>query len=54
MGERYLIDSNALIEYIGKSLPANAQAFLSGIIDQEFNISFVNKIEILGHPSRTK
>lgn len=54
MGRRFLIDSNALIEYLAKTLPANGQLFIAGIIDEEFNISFINKIEVLGHPSAGK
>ncbi len=54
MGKRFLIDSNTLIEYLAKTLPANGQLFVAGIIDEDFNISFVNKIEVLGHPSAGK
>jgi predicted nucleic acid-binding protein len=49
MGKRYLIDSNSLIEYTGRLLPGYASARLSSIIDTDFNISFINKIEVLGH-----
>jgi hypothetical protein len=49
MGQRYLIDSNILIEFVGKLLPETANASLSTIIDTDFNISFINKIEVLGH-----
>lgn len=51
MGKRYLIDSNALIEFVGKLLPANAYVELSAIIDEEFNISFINRIEVMAHHS---
>ena len=54
MGKRFLIDSNTLIEYLAKTLPTNGQLFVASIIDEEFNISFVNKIEVLGHPSAGK
>jgi predicted nucleic acid-binding protein len=54
MGKRFLIDSNTLIEYLAKTLPANGQLFTAGVIDEEFNISFINKIEVLGHPSAGK
>jgi len=54
MGKRYLIDSNTLIEFTGRLLPAAAYAELSSIIDFDFNISFVNKIEVLGHHSSNK
>lgn len=51
MGKRYLIDSNILIEFVGKLLPESASISLSTIIDADFNISFINKIEVLGHHS---
>jgi len=49
MGKRYLIDTNVLIEYTGNLLPESAYSFISGIIDAEFNISVINKIEVLGY-----
>ncbi|HET7117836.1 MAG TPA: type II toxin-antitoxin system VapC family toxin [Hanamia sp.] len=54
MGEKFLIDTNVLIGYVGKTLPGKAQKTLARIIDEEFNISFINKIEVLGHPSADK
>lgn len=51
MGKRYLIDSNVLIEFTGKLLPKKSLELISSIIDKEFNISVINKIEVLGHPS---
>lgn len=51
MGKRYLIDSNILIEFAGNLLPEISHSLLSGIIDDDFNISFINKIEVLGHHS---
>lgn len=47
MGTKYLIDTNVLIEYIGLLLPPITHSKLSSIIDDEYNISFINKIEIL-------
>jgi len=49
MGKRYLIDSNILIEFTGKLLPENISNLISTIIDVDFNISLINKIEVLGH-----
>jgi len=49
MGKRYLVDSNILIEFAGGLLPENISTLLSDIIDQDFNVSFINKIEVLGH-----
>jgi predicted nucleic acid-binding protein len=51
MGKRYLIDSNILIEFTGHLLPENIHALIAEIIDSDFNISFINKIEVLGHHS---
>jgi len=49
MGKRYLIDSNILIEFSARLLPEAAYLKVSSIIDSDFNISFINKIEVLGH-----
>ena len=49
MGKEYLIDTNALIEYTGDLLPEKAHSFISGIIDEQFIISVINKIEVLWH-----
>ena len=54
MGKRYLIDTNILIEYSSNNLPNKAQNFVSEIIDEDFNISVINKIEILSHSSAGK
>ena len=54
MGKRYLIDTNALIEFQAKILPINGHAFVAKTIDEEFNISVINKIEVLGYASITK
>ncbi len=53
MGERYLIDSNSLIEFQAKLLPEAGQAFVATVIDEQFNISIINEIEVLGHKSAT-
>ena len=49
MGKEYLIDTNALIEYTGDLMPEKAHSFISGIIDEQFIISVINKIEVLWH-----
>lgn len=53
MGKRYLIDTNVLIEFQINLLPVAAQEFVASVIDAEFNISVINKIEILGSKSAT-
>lgn len=45
---KYLLDSNAAIDYIGGILPSARIAWLDSIIDQNILISVINQIEILG------
>ena len=48
MGERYLIDSNVVIDFSLNRFNKKSKEFIAKIIDEESNISFVNKIELLG------
>jgi predicted nucleic acid-binding protein len=48
MGKRYLLDTNTVIDYMGNKLPGNARTALAQIIDDEINLSVINKIELLG------
>ncbi len=48
MGQRYLLDTNVIIDYTANLLPENGKQMISSIIDEEFNISIINKIEVLG------
>lgn len=45
---QYLIDTNAVIDYLGKKLPASGMDFMNSIIDAVPNVSVVTKIEVLG------
>ena len=55
MGEsEYLIDTNVAIEYIGASLPEKALSKLDTIINSQFYISVINKIELLGFSGLTE
>ena len=45
---QYLIDTNAVIDYLGKKLPATGIDFMNAIIDAIPNVSVVTKIEVLG------
>jgi len=45
---QYLIDTNAVIDYLGKKLPDTGINFMNGIIDNVPNVSIVSKIEVLG------
>jgi len=51
VGKRKLLYTNILLGYIGNSLPANGLQFITKTIESDFNISIINKIEVLGHPS---
>ncbi|MBC6492659.1 type II toxin-antitoxin system VapC family toxin [Flavihumibacter stibioxidans] len=45
---QYLIDTNAVIDYLGKKLPSPAMDFMNGVIDAVPNVSVITKIEVLG------
>jgi hypothetical protein len=49
MGERYLIDSNVLIDYTSNKLPESSNEFLENLFDSDFNISVITQIEVLGY-----
>lgn len=48
MGKRYLLDTNVILDYMGNKLPANGKKLIAQIIDEEINLSVINKIELLG------
>lgn len=49
MGTQYLIDSNAVIEFLGGALPASASQGLQQIVElQAHHLSVINQIELLG------
>ena len=43
----YLINTNAIIDYLGRKLPSSGMNFMDGIIDSKPNVSIITKIEIL-------
>lgn len=45
---QYLIDTNTVIDYLGKKLPSTGMDFMDHIIDGVPNISVITKIEVLG------
>ena len=45
---QYLIDTNAVIDYLGKKLPSIGMDFMNHIIDAAPTISVITKIEVLG------
>ena len=45
---QYLIDTNVVIDYLGKNLPTSGMTFMNVVIDTVPTISVVTKIEVLG------
>ena len=46
--QNYLIDTNAIIDYLGNKIPINGMKFMNSVIDAVPNISVITKIEVLG------
>ncbi len=46
--QNYLIDTNAIIDYLGNKIPLNGMQFMNSVIDAVPNISVITKIEVLG------
>jgi predicted nucleic acid-binding protein len=45
---QYLIDTNAVIDYLGNKLTASGMDFMNTVVDAVPNVSVVTKIEVLG------
>ena len=54
MGEQYLIDSNAAIDYLGGKLPASGISFMNKVVNDIYKISIITKIEMLGYNAPEK
>lgn len=48
MGTQYLIDSNALIDYLSGKLPLSGMAFMNDVVNAIPKVSVITKIEVLG------
>lgn len=46
---QYLIDTNAVIDYLGNKLPTPGKVFMNGVIDSVPIVSVVSKIEVLSY-----
>jgi hypothetical protein len=46
MGKKFLLDSNAIIDFCSSLLPVKGQKLIAKIIDNEPIISVINKIEL--------
>jgi predicted nucleic acid-binding protein len=49
MGQRFLIDTNVIIDYTANLIPDKGTSFVENIFNSDFNISVVVKIEALGY-----
>jgi len=49
MGQKYLIDSNVLIDYMAGLIPEKGSNFVENLFNSQFLISVVTKIEVLGY-----
>jgi predicted nucleic acid-binding protein len=48
MGQRYILDTNTVIDYVGDKLPQNSALAMDRLVNEELNISIIVKIETLG------
>ena len=49
MGMKYLLDSNAVIDYLSGKFPASSKHFMDGIVNDVPKLSVITKIEVLGY-----
>jgi len=54
MGQQYLIDSNAVIDYLSGKIPEKGMLFMNQVINDIPNISVITKIEVLGYTNHTR
>ena len=48
MGQRYILDTNTVIDYVGDKLPQDSALAMDKVVNDELNISIIVKIETLG------
>lgn len=48
MEQRYLADSNTIIDYVGNKMPNSASLILDNYFNEGIAISIISKIEVLG------
>lgn len=53
MGSKYLIDTNAILDFMGGKMGSKAKLEMVRIIDGEYFISTINRIELLSYPDIT-
>jgi len=47
MGQKYLIDTCAVIKYLDEIFPSEALLFMDDLVDEDSKVSFITKIELL-------
>lgn len=52
--DRYLIDTNILIDYLADSIPSPGIETIEEIIEHKLNVSAITQIEFLGWHNHTK
>lgn len=45
---QFLIDTNAVIDYLGNKIPQKGMEFMHTVIDEIPNVSVITKTEVLG------
>ncbi len=48
MEQQYLVDSNTIIDYVGNKIPDKSLLLLDGYFNDNFSLSIISKIEVLG------
>jgi predicted nucleic acid-binding protein len=48
MEQQYLVDSNTIIDYVGNKMPDKSLLILDGYLNDNFSLSIISKIEVLG------
>lgn len=55
MGQaQYLIDTNSVIDYLGRKIPHTGMNFMHNVINSTPNISVITKIDVLGYDAPEK
>ena len=54
MGQRYLVDTNILIDFQMRLIPETGLRYVADIVDADFIISFISYIEFLGYSNASQ
>jgi hypothetical protein len=54
MGQQYLIDSNAVIDYLSGKISEKGKLLMDTVVNNVPNISVITKIEVLGFKTTDK